>query len=210
MVESLSESVYSRKMPNNLYFDHLRLSFLVSNRSFSPQLRDILSRHSQQTWYLGTAVSAFSFTMAAQMQHDAARVRTIIALGITGAGKSTTCNCLCGVSPSDPDCFRESTSMAAETSEYKMTLPFEHDGDLYKIIDTVGPCDPEQEPTVVFEQLAQAFNAAQHGIDQILIITSGRVTQAQLDIISFLTGILLNEDVWDIVAVVRTRFAKAV
>ena len=98
--------------------------------------------------------------------------------------------------------------MAAETSEYRMSLPFEHNGNLYKIIDTVGLCDPEQEPEVVFEQLAQAFNAAQQGIDQILVITRGRVTQAQLDIISFLTGILLDENVWDFVTVVRTRFAK--
>jgi len=131
-----------------------------------------------------------------------AEKRTILLLGRTGNGKSTTANVI-----SNTDHFKESELGASETRNIQEGQ-FKPRGDdvVYHIIDTIGIGDTSLSEQQVLLKLAEATNAIKNGLNQILFVTSGRFTDEEVKAYTLLRTVFFNEDIGKYTTVVRTKF----
>lgn len=102
-----------------------------------------------------------------------ARRRVLVVVGITGAGKSSTANTLCGrtVKP-----FKLSSSITSVTQAVSLRDYSFMDSD-WRVIDTPGLLDTNKRPDEVRGELIRLSSFAPHGITAfIVVVPRGRFT----------------------------------
>jgi len=129
--------------------------------------------------------------------------RTVLLLGRTGNGKSTTANVI-----SNTNKFAESEYGVSETRGIQEGYFQPKGGDIvYHIIDTIGIGDTRFNEREVLLKLAEATNAIKDGLSQILFVTSGRFTDEEVKAYNLLRTVFFAEDIGEYTTIVRTKFS---
>mmetsp|Transcript_24201 Transcript_24201/g.53696 ORF Transcript_24201/g.53696 Transcript_24201/m.53696 type:complete len:376 (-) Transcript_24201:71-1198(-) len=103
---------------------------------------------------------------------DEAELRTVVAIGVTGAGKSSTCNMLSG-----KNAFPEGHGLESTTLETSYVDCVRYNVPL-RVIDTMGFCHTDGSRKDI-EKFGQFADVAPHGIDVFLFTEKfGRFTEA--------------------------------
>jgi len=137
------------------------------------------------------------------------KIRNIILIGKTGAGKSTLGNLLVNKNGKFEDVFKTSAGSVSETKKYQGE-ELETDGIKYRIVDTIGLGDTKLMTKEVFFELADAIRNyfKDDGINQVLFVIDGRFTQEDLQDLAVLKVVIFDEELAKFTTIVRTRFPE--
>eukprot|EP00054_Salpingoeca_dolichothecata_P029720 m.235470 g.235470 ORF g.235470 m.235470 type:complete len:361 (+) comp26533_c1_seq2:165-1247(+) len=127
------------------------------------------------------------------------QVRNILAVGETGAGKSSLLNNLARTT-----FFKEGDSVYSVTRDVTC-FQFEENGIHYNFIDTVGIGDTKYTWKEVACKFAEAMSAASGGIFQILVVIKSRLTSHMMEVIKLMQTVLMSTDVVHYTTIVRTH-----
>jgi hypothetical protein len=128
--------------------------------------------------------------------------RTILLLGRTGNGKSTTANVI-----SNTGHFAESEYGVSETRGIQEGIfRVKKENIDFHIVDTIGIGDTRFDEREVLLKLAEATNAIKNGLNQILFVTSGRFTEEEVKAYTLLRTVFFAEDIGEYTTIVRTKF----
>ena len=134
--------------------------------------------------------------------------RTILLLGSRGHGKSALGNVITGVHNDEvliPVFTEAPMFVVRETEQVQECIVDSDDGMRYRVVDTVGMDSPLGFYRGKMMELAKACGYLQDGISQILFVTSGETSSAQLDAFHFVQNVLFQVDVSRHITIVRTR-----
>jgi len=128
-------------------------------------------------------------------------VKTVLAIGETGAGKSFLCNQLVGW-----PAFDESDDTKSKTDKCTREIAADRSmGVEYHVIDTIGLCDTHKSEEEVHSCLSEFARLAPNGIDAVLCVatlTGGcRLTPRAVDLFDMIEGYFGNS-VWESAIVV--------
>lgn len=102
--------------------------------------------------------------------------RVIVCVGITGSGKSSTCNTLAGRTHK---AFLLSDSMVSVTSAVSHR-DYTFLGQDYRVIDTPGVGDTSRTPETIHAELTRLEGLAPHGVSAfVVVVPKGRFTEQQ-------------------------------
>jgi len=125
-----------------------------------------------------------------------------IVIGKTGNGKSALVNVISGKN----ECV-ENDGGASETKDHKV-VRFEHNGHTFEIIDTIGIGDTMLDPKQVFHKLNDALHLVRDGLNQVLFVSSGRMTEEELNVYHLLKSFIFNEEIAVYTTIVRAKSSK--
>ena len=95
---------------------------------------------------------------------DSCERQTVVLVGVTGDGKSSTGNTLCG-----SEAFKVSGGLASETQELAHA-DYLHRASFWRVIDTVGLQDTGLKQKEVLDRFSAFSNSAAEGIDVFLFV----------------------------------------
>jgi energy-coupling factor transporter ATP-binding protein EcfA2 len=128
-------------------------------------------------------------------------IRKILLIGRTGNGKSTLANVLVKTNK-----FTESEFAVSQTRKIQIE-EFEEDGIKYQVIDTVGIGDTNMSLDKVLRKLALMGYSVKDGVNQILFVTDGRLSEEAKSTYDLLEKVVFDENVAKYTTVIRTKFA---
>jgi len=133
-------------------------------------------------------------------------VKTVLAIGETGAGKSFLCNQLVGW-----PAFDESDDTKSKTDKCTREIAADRSmGVEYHVIDTIGLCDTHKSEEEVHSCLSEFARLAPNGIDAVLCVvtlTGGRLTAHILSLCDKMES-YFGESVWESAIVVFNNNKK--
>lgn len=124
-----------------------------------------------------------------------AEIRNILLIGRTGSG------ILSGTND-----FKESTSSISTTKKIEKAF-FEYQGIKYKVIDTVGIGDTGLATQEVLHRIADSYHEVKGGVNQILFVIKGKITEEELKTYRLLKLVVFDENISNHTTIVRTDFA---
>ena len=133
--------------------------------------------------------------------------RTVILIGSTGNGKSTLANVIAGCARGQCE-FVEgdfATGQTQEVSEKTFSVPFEGIVYTFKIVDTIGINDGKISREEVLRRLTDVIHSCLDGIHQVLFVTKGRFSSAEMDAWKVVSTVIFQPDVIDYTTIVRTH-----
>ncbi|CAG8449657.1 7717_t:CDS:2 [Cetraspora pellucida] len=129
------------------------------------------------------------------------QIKNILIVGRVGSGKSTLANVITGT-----DKFNESNYGGISETKNIQTEEVEIDGVQYRIIDTIGAGDTRLTKEEVLNKLTEMVNLTKNGLNQVLLVISGRFTQEEIEMFKLLKSVIFDEDIGKYTTIVRTRF----
>src|SRR5438128_11257056 len=102
------------------------------------------------------------------------KIRNVLIVGKTGAGKSTLANVITGT-----NMFQESAGFGSRTEFFQQEI-LGHRGINYRIVDTIGVDDNSglDEKTVLY-RIAQGVCMMEDGLTQLFFVIDGRFTKRE-------------------------------
>eukprot|EP01119_Soliformovum_irregulare_P004418 TRINITY_DN15410_c0_g1_i1.p1 TRINITY_DN15410_c0_g1~~TRINITY_DN15410_c0_g1_i1.p1 ORF type:complete len:410 (-),score=110.76 TRINITY_DN15410_c0_g1_i1:83-1231(-) len=126
--------------------------------------------------------------------------RIILIIGKTGEGKSTLGNMLV-----KENRFVTGGGVNGVTMYHQAEI-FNEDDIEWRIIDTIGFCDPNLNPREVLYRIADCCNLHfQNGLHQVLLVTGSRFLGPELDIFDIFRTVIFNNDIMKFTTIVHTR-----
>jgi len=139
-------------------------------------------------------------------------------IGRTGQGKSALANVLGGdnkkvktlkereLEKSEDKELKESGNSTSETKGIQI-VEFEHKGETYQIIDTVGIGDTKLTEAQVLLEIAKGYDIIKNGIHQVLFVNGERFTSEEVGAYDMLKKFFFDgNDIDKYTTIVRTRF----
>ncbi|CAG8595716.1 12149_t:CDS:1 [Ambispora gerdemannii] len=126
-------------------------------------------------------------------------VRNILLIGRTGSGKSTLANILTNTNK-----FPESELSVSETHDIQ-SEEIVIEGIKYCIIDTPGISNTRLPFEEVLKKIIEGACLAKDGLYQILFVTNGKLTQAEIEVYNYIRTIIFDEGVSQYTTLVRTH-----
>ncbi|CAG8551233.1 386_t:CDS:2 [Paraglomus brasilianum] len=132
-------------------------------------------------------------------------VKNILLIGSSGSGKSTLANVLVNKNDVFEEVFKESDRTISATKNFRVGRT-EIDGKTYRIIDTVGFGDTMLEVTKIPPVFKEMDRYTKCGIDYVLFVVRGRLSNKDLNAFKYLREIFFDENIVSRISVVRTNF----
>ena len=130
-----------------------------------------------RSWGIGSTYDRLNRAEAAALPRSH---RVLVVLGITGAGKSSTCNMLAGRQhkPFARNSGIVSVTQAAAYRDYGFV------NEQWRVIDTPGLCDTNRTPQSVHSEIERISSFAPHGVSAfIVVVPRGRFTAQHEDVL---------------------------
>jgi len=132
------------------------------------------------------------------------KVRNILLIGRTGAGKSSLANLLVD----NEGLFRIGTGSVSVTKDYQTELFEDKEaGITYRIIDTIGLGDTKSNEEKVLSKLGKITERLENGLHQVLFVISGRFTRDEVAVFESLK-VVFGDEVVNHCTIVRNNFPK--
>lgn len=137
---------------------------------------------------------------------DRGNIKNVLLIGRTGNGKSTLANVLTGTYK-----FKENSGNVSETKNIQVE---EFNSSLngkwitYRVIDTIGIGDTKLNDKEVLKKIAEVSRELKDGLCQILFVTNGRFTDAEIEAYNVMKQVLFGEEITKYITIVRTNFDK--
>ncbi|CAB4444988.1 unnamed protein product [Rhizophagus irregularis] len=130
--------------------------------------------------------------------------KNLIIIGRTGSGKSTLSNVLTG-----SEDFEESDCSNSVTMNFQKK-GFEWNGKSFNVVDNVGFYNTHLSVNEVWHKIARSFcSTMSEGISQILLVVDdSRFSEAEVEKIFGLLNSIFENDIFDYVTIVRTKFSN--
>ena len=132
------------------------------------------------------------------------QIKNILIIGKTGNGKSTLANVL-----SNTNLFVESSGSTSQTKTLQAEQ-FEHQGQTYQVIDTLGLSDTSLTEKEVLFKIAEIANYLEDGqLCQVLFVIDKRISKEEQEVYKLLKEVILTDnETKELVTLVRSNFAK--
>ncbi|CAG8763178.1 23229_t:CDS:1 [Cetraspora pellucida] len=137
-----------------------------------------------------------------EFQEQSVKIKNLLIVGRTGNGKSALANVL-----SDTNRFEESEKSVSKT-KYFQTEMFEHNGKMYRVVDTIGIGDTILSKKQVLIRIAEAIYTMKEGINQILFVVGRRFTEDEMEAFELLKEVIFESDIIMYTTIVRTNFTN--
>jgi energy-coupling factor transporter ATP-binding protein EcfA2 len=147
------------------------------------------------------------------------KIKIIVLMGRTGQGKSALVNVLSGsdktvskiteegkLEKTEQKELKESGSSKSETRSIQ-AVEFEHEGETYQIIDSIGIGDTSLTQGQVLREIAQGYEIIKEGVHQVLFVNGERFTPEEVETFNLLKEFFFNANVDKYTTIVRTKFA---
>ncbi|CAG8706849.1 7495_t:CDS:1, partial [Racocetra fulgida] len=137
-----------------------------------------------------------------EVQEQTVEIKNLLIVGRTGNGKSALANVVSGSNR-----FKESDKSVSET-RYFLDEIFTHNGEIYRVVDTIGMGDTRLSKNQVLLRKAEAVYTMKEGINQILFVVGRRFTKEEIEAFELLKKVIFESNIIKHTTIIRTNFTN--